>query len=129
MNIFIKFYIIISTLIGLNSSVFVYIKIDKSGLKSEPKNIEGKDGQFLVKLAKKTENGGWEIDKDNKNVSTRPDDFVPLFMPKKWEDLWDHHFIMNKQFSLAVKVEMAENKSVINFLNPTIQFLHFLIFP
>ena len=116
MNIFIKIYII-STLIGLNSSAYLAnIKIDKSGLKSVPKNFEGKNGQFRLKIAKRSENGEWEIDPEYKSEITNANGYATLKLPKKWED----PFLEKKQwlkFMFGVKVEMVDNKSVIKFEN------------
>jgi len=112
MYIFIKFCII-STLIGLNSSHFVQIKIDKSGLKSEPKIFEGTDGKFLLKMAKKSENGQWKYGPIGK--VTDKNDFAPLIVPTIWNDLDKKKKKGEPQMlELAIKVEMVSNKSVIN---------------
>ena len=103
MNNFIKFYIIISTLIGLNSSFLIKIKIDKSGLKSEPKIFHGTadGGKFLLKITKKSYNGEWEYFPLSK--VTDKNDYAELYVPQIWENL-----------DLAIKVEMVDNKSVLS---------------
>jgi hypothetical protein len=115
MNMFIKFSFIISTLIGLNFAGFnVYIKIDKSGLKSEPRIFEGENGQFLVKMAKWSENDHlWEYNPEAKNVITKPDGSVTLDFSEKWKELF-YNPKRTESFLMAVKVEMVDNKLVIN---------------
>ena len=125
MNNFIKFYII-SFLIGLNSSLIIYVKINKKGLKSEPKNFEDKDCPFRVKLAKWSANGEWEYASEEKFIKTNN---VPasLELLEEWNNLFNfersRHYYYKKirprrePFWLAVKVEMVDNKLVYQFMN------------
>lgn len=94
MNIYIKFYIL-SFLIGLNSTTLVKIAIDKEGLKSEPKNFEDTDGEFLVKLAKWSE-GQWEY--SSKSKFTDENGRVSLKLPaEQWNKLFDSVRIRNRR--------------------------------
>jgi uncharacterized protein YneF (UPF0154 family) len=129
MNIFINFFIIISILIGLNSSMFVNITIDKKGLKSEPKIFEGENGQigqFVVKMAKQSKNGEWEYASGDKSITIMADCETRLDAPREWVELYreeveefellDSEYKANKPFLLYMKVEMVDKLVMIIFV-------------
>ena len=97
--------------------MFINIKINKKGLKSEPKNFEDENGQFVVKLAKLSENGEWEYASEEKCIMHNVN--VPLELPEEWKNLFDvgmghnrYSRLGEQPFWMAVKVEMVDNKLV-----------------
>jgi len=111
--IFIKYIYIFSILIVQNFAILkVHITIDKSELKSEPKIFPNKKGQFHVRMAQWS-NTNWEY---SQILKTTDENGNALLMVTKEEE----NNIINENeeeetFILAVKVEIVDNKLVMNY--------------
>jgi hypothetical protein len=109
MNIFITIFIFLTIIDGLNSSMEVIIGVDLNQLKSAPRKLIEKNGDFRVKMGKwYGDRWEWEYERE---ISIKH--FVPLIVPKHWEALFNNRNV-NEPFLLALKI--VDNKLVINSL-------------